>query len=102
MPKKKVTVNSNISTGSNMISDKREIAKTCNRLFVNVGNCISHLEKQNFNSLNTLSHVKSTFKFKVVDSETVKRELENIDVNKPIGLDDLHPRLLKFAAPFYC
>ena len=47
-----------------------------------------------------LSRVGSTLKFQSIDSEFVKRELEKIDVNKAVGLDDLHPRLLKIAAPF--
>ena len=83
-----------------MISDKLEIAKAFNKVFVNVGKCVNNLKKQGFNSMNTLSQAKATFKFSEINSEFVKQELEKMDVNKATGLDDLHPRLLKVAAPF--
>ena len=83
-----------------MTSDKVEIATSFNELFVSVGKRHSPLNQQSFNSLNTLSRVGSTFKFQSKDSEFVKREVGKIDVNKAVGLDDLHPRLLKIAAPF--
>ena len=40
------------------------------------------------------------FLFGNIDSEFVLIELSTIDCTKAIGLDDLHPRLLKLGAPF--
>ena len=63
LPKKKVSVNPNINTGTHMTSDKVEIATSFNELFVSIGKRHSPLNQQSFNSLNTLSKVGSTFKF---------------------------------------
>ena len=99
LSKKKNTVPSNIKIGTDMITDKLEIAKAFNQMFVNVGNCVPRSSNKIFNSLNTLKQTKTTFKFKEIEVDFVQKELQKIDISKAAGLDDMHPRLLKSAGP---
>ena len=43
---------------------------------------------------------RSKFHFEKITEEFVSKELLNLSVNMSSGLDNMHPRLLKEAAPF--
>ena len=102
LPKKKKTnVNSNIKIGLKISSDKLEIANAFNDMFIKAGEIINaHSNgKIDINSLKTLTQTKSVFKFTEINEEFVASELKSLDTTKAMGPDNLHPRLLKEAAP---
>ena len=76
---------------------------TLNEAFNNVSERLGDSNRSrstDVNSMNTLSNTDKQFKFQEVTVEFVKNKLLNIDCRKAVGIDGLHPKLLKLAAEY--
>lgn len=105
LPDNKANQCSHIVIEGEIVSDPLKIATEFNTMFSNIFQSIhgeegSHEIKDNgVNAIKRLSKVQSRFVFKEITTEFVKKkELNNLDCSKSVGLDDLHPRLLKLSA----
>ena len=106
LPSKKSNNNPNIVVGGEIITDSHKIASDLNTLFSNVGKLASakangkakQKGKNKKSGPKMSKRIKSKFVFEEISSEFVHRELSKLDCTKSVGLDDLHPRLLKVSA----
>ena len=103
LPNKKNETDIKITVNNELITDVNKIVNTLNEEFNNVSLRLqSNTQSRNsdVNSMKSLPNNVRDFKFKEISNEFVRNELRNIDCKKAVGLDGLHPKLLKIAAEF--
>ena len=103
LPKKCNETDPKLVLNDDVITDSLKIVNTLNEAFNNVSERLGDSNRSRItdvNSMNTLSNTDKQFKFQEVTVEFVKNELLNIDCKKAVGIDGLHPKLLKLAAEY--
>ena len=104
IPKKKKIVNDvKLMIGNDQVPNK-QIADVLNKVFNEVGLRLhtpsGNTSEGELNSLQTLSMPTCEFKLCPIKEEYVLKELLSIDCSKAVGVDGIHPKLLKLAAAY--
>ena len=104
LPKKNGKTDFDLIINGEIVTDNSVIANKLNEAFNNVSERLGNniCNNSDVNSMGTLFRKDTQFRFKDVTVEFVRKELLNIDCKKAVGLDGLHPKLLKLAAEFIC
>ena len=103
LPKKCNDSDAKLVINDDVITEILKIVNTLTEAFNNVSECLGDSNRSrssDVNSMNTLSNTDKQFKFQAVTVEFVKNELLNICCKKAVGIDGLHPKLLKLAAEY--
>ena len=100
LPNKKSEDEIKLVVNEELITDTEKIVNTLNEEFNNVSERLKTHSSCNLdvNAMKTLPSNVKDFKFMEISDEFVKEELRNIDCKKAVGLDGLHPKLLKIGA----
>ena len=101
IPNKRSNNGSNIVIDGELESDPSKIASEFNSMFSNVGkSALDRINKESIGkkALKGLKRTQSKFTLEEVSIEFIQKELSTLNCSKSIGLDDLHPRLLKLSA----
>ena len=103
LPTKKSNNNSHILRNGEPVNDSYDIATEFNEMFSNIGVVNQNNTDKNRQKANCLSHfqlARSIFCFDEINADFIQNELSNLDCTKSMGLDDLHPRILKISARY--
>ena len=103
LPNKNGAMDVKLVIEGNIITDAEEIASKLNVAFNEVSNRLNEgapPSVRDINALDTLCQIDKEFKFKEISVEFVRNELENINCKKAVGVDGLHPKLLKLAVEY--
>ena len=85
-----------LRTETSVLTEDIDVANAFNEYFAR--NTLGNSNAARRNKLNSV--IKSKFHFEKITEEFVSKELSHLSVNMSSGLDGMHPRLLKEAAPF--
>ena len=103
LPNKNKETDTKLVINNELISDSKKIVDLLNEEFNNVSERLqkdTQSSNSDVNSMNTLPMMAKDFNFKEITTDFVKNELLDIDCKKAVGLDGLHPKLLKVGAEF--
>ena len=103
LPTKKSNNNSHILRNGEPVNDSYDIATEFNEMFSNIGVVNQNNIDKTRQKENCLSHIqlaRSIFCFDEINADFIQNELSNLDCTKSMGLDDLHPRILKISARY--
>ena len=96
LPKSSKSPNT-IEIDKKIITSPVKIANYFHSYFATIGSKLGETQS-NLQSVYGPSLSSSTFKFQLVKTSSVLRELISLKINKGAGLDNIPPRLLKVAA----
>ena len=105
LPKKTQAVTKSLRWEGKHILDLPNIANCLNKFFVTVGNKLAEKFKHQATVPTCparYKELKTTFNFKQISEVGVYEKLRGLHSNKATGLDRIHARLLKVAAPSIC
>ena len=80
------------------IQSTEQLANMFNKHFSEVSENYTTSTEHDINEMGTLIDVKSRFEFSEISVDYVLKELQSIDCSKSIGIDGMHPKLLKIAS----
>ena len=81
-------------------TSSRDISNCFNRYFSTIGSKLAaHFKNDSENTTNPYPGVTTHFQFSEIPADFVSKQLKNLKCGKATGLDNLHSRLLKDAAP---
>lgn len=81
------------------VTDKFEIAEKFNDFFINIGpNLSSNITSNTHFTQYLKGNYLNSFFFRPVNEQAVMKELNNLNPRKSVGLDKMHPQLIRHAA----
>ena len=96
--KKRTSTQYQLKINDDLVSDRQEVANAFNTNFNNILDTMKNIDHTCNADCSRIVENDERFSFEEVSVEFVRKELKSINCNKAVGIDKLHPKLLKLAA----